>query len=59
MQSVNGTQFLKITILFLSSNQLAVSSFPAPVIVIVPFTSIYASLYSHKCDLNIEVLNLI
>ena len=44
MQSVNGAQFLNITPLFLSSNRHAASSFPALVIVIVPLTSIYASL---------------
>ena len=36
MQSGNGAQFLKIT---LSSNHLATSSFPPPVIGIVPLTS--------------------
>ena len=40
MQSVNGAKFLNITPLFLSSNRLAASSFPAPVIVTVPLTSI-------------------
>ena len=44
IQSVNGAQFLNITLLFLLFNRLAASSTPAPVIVIVPGTSIYASL---------------
>ena len=44
MQSVNRAQLLNITPLFLASNRLTASSFPAPVIVIVPLTSIYASL---------------
>ena len=44
MQSVNGAQFLNLTPLFLSSNRFAASSTPAPVIVIVPLTSMYASL---------------
>ena len=43
MHLVNGAQFLNIMPLFLSSNRFAASSSPAPVIVIVPFTSIYAS----------------
>ena len=43
MHLVNGAQFLNITPLFLSSNHLAASSSPEPAIVIVPFTSIYAS----------------
>ena len=44
MQSVKGAQCLNITPLFLSSNPLAASLFPAQVIVIVPLTSIYVSL---------------
>ena len=59
MQSVNDAQYLNITPLFLSSNRLATSSFPALVIVIVPLKSIYALILSHKLDLNIEVLNII
>ena len=39
----NGAQFLYITPLFLSSNYFAKSLSPAPVIFIVPFTSMYAS----------------
>ena len=57
MQSVNSAQFLNVTLLFLSSNHLAASSFPASVILIFPRTSIYPSLKSHKLYLNIEVLN--
>ena len=52
MQSVNVPQFLNITPLFLTSNRFAV---PASVIVIVPLTSMYASLKPAKLDLNIEV----
>ena len=59
MYLVNGAQFLNITSLFLSSNCFAASSSPAPVIVIVPLTSTYASAYSHKSDPSIVVLNLI
>ena len=55
---VNGAQFLNVTPLFLSSSCLAEAS-PAPVIVIVPLTSMYASAKSHKLDLSIAVLNLI
>ena len=54
MQLVNGAQFLNTT---------CISLFPLPsanaATVIVPLTRIHASLYSHKLDLNIEVLNLI
>ena len=55
MQSVNVPQFLNITPLFLTSNRFAASSVPASVIVIVPLTSLYASLKPAKLDLNIEV----
>ena len=44
MQSINGAQFLNITLLLLSSARFAASSAPAPVIVIVPLTCMYASL---------------
>ena len=44
MHSVNGAEILNITPLFPSSNLLAASSFPAPVIVILALASIYASL---------------
>ena len=43
MHLVNGAQSLNITPLFLSSNRFASSSSLSPVIVIVPFTSMYAS----------------
>ena len=43
MHLTDGAQFLNITPLSLSSAYLAAGSSPAPVIVIVPFTSIYAS----------------
>ena len=43
MHLANGAQFLNITPLFLSSNCFAASSSPAPVFVIVPFTSMYVS----------------
>ena len=43
MHLVNGAQFLNIKPLFFSSNRSAASSFPAPVIVIVPFTIMHAS----------------
>ena len=40
---VNGAQFLNVIPLFLSSARLAAALSPAPVIVIVTFTSIYES----------------
>ena len=43
MHLVNGAQFLKATPLPLSSARFVASSFPAPVIVIVPFTNMYES----------------
>ena len=43
MHLVNGAQLLTITPLFFSSNGFAASLSPAPVSVIVLFTSIYAS----------------
>ena len=43
MHLVNGAQFLNITPLFLSSNRFVGSSSLAPVIVIVPFKSMYAA----------------
>ena len=42
MQSVNGTQFLNTTSLFLLSVYLVAAPVPSPVTVIVLFTSIYA-----------------
>ena len=44
MKLVKCAQLLNITHLFLSSNRFAASSAPAPVIVIVPLTSMYAPL---------------
>ena len=41
MHLVNGAQFLNVTPLSLSSSCLAAASSPAPVIVIVPLTSMY------------------
>ena len=43
MHLVNGAHFLNVTPLFLSSPCHAAASFPALVIVIVPFTSMYES----------------
>ena len=42
IQLVKGAQFLNITPFFYSSACLAAASSPAPVIVIVPSTKIYA-----------------
>ena len=55
MQLVNGIQFLNTTFLL----ALFVDAAVASATVIVHLTSIYASLSSHKLDLNIEVLNII
>ena len=44
MQLVTGGQFLNATPLSLSSACLAAASAPAPLIVIVPLTRMYASL---------------
>ena len=49
----------RILLLYFLSNRLAASSLPAPVIVIVPLTSVYASLQSQKIVHNIEFLNSI
>ena len=43
MHLLNGAQFLNVTLLFLSSAHLATASSPAPVIVFVPFKSMYES----------------
>ena len=43
MHLVNGAKFLNVTPLFLSSARLAAAPSPAPVTVIVPFTSMYES----------------
>ena len=47
LQLRNGAQSLNIRPLFLSSSCLAATA-PAPVIVTLPLTSMYASLWSHK-----------
>ena len=57
MHLVNSTQFLSVTPLSLSCARFVASSFPVAVIVMVPFTTMYASALSHKLYLN--VLNLI
>ena len=44
MQLINGARFLNATPLSLSSACVAAASAPAPVIVIVPLTRMYASL---------------
>ena len=56
MQLVNGALFLNAKDLFLMS--IKPHSFVF-VRVIVPFTTMYASLKSHRSDLSIDVLNLI
>ena len=56
MQLVNGALFLNAKNLFL------MSIIPLPFVfvrVIVPFTTIYASLKSHRSDVSIDVLSLI
>ena len=52
MQERNGALFLK-------ANFLSYALLSGFVTVIVPFTTIYASLKSHKSNLSIDVLNLI
>ena len=52
MQETNGALFLK-------ANFLSYALLSGFVTVIVPFTTIYASLKSHKSYLSIDVLNLI
>ena len=56
MQLINGALFLKAKNLFFMSIKPLPSVF---VRVIVPLTTIYASLKSRKSDLSIDVLNLI
>ena len=58
IQSVNDTQFLNVTCLFILSAFLSAGSAPVPVIDIVLFTSMCTSLYSQRLDLNIVVSNL-
>ena len=55
-QLVNGTLFLNAKYLFLMSINLFLYVFKR---VILPLTTTYASLKSHKSDLSIDVLNLI
>ena len=42
MQSVNRAHFMNVTCLFLASVFLVAASAPAPVIILVLFTSMYA-----------------
>ena len=44
MQDMYDEQFLNVTPLILSSNRFVASSFFAPIVVIVPLTSMYASI---------------
>ena len=55
MQLVNGAQILNITFLLPLFWAVAVPMF---MIITVPLTHMYASLWSHKLDLMIRVLNL-
>ena len=56
MQLVNSALFLNAKNLFLMS----IIPLPIPYVrVIVPLTTIYTSLKSHKSDLSIDVLDLI
>ena len=52
MQLMNGALFLNVIAFFLFALFGLVT-------VIIPFTTIYASLKSHKSDLSNDVLNLI
>ena len=52
MQLINGA-------LFLNATALIFFALPGSATVIVPFTTIYASLKLHKYDLKIDVLVLI
>ena len=59
MQLINSALFLNATALFIYLFiYLFIGLFGAPT-VISPFTKIYASLKSHKSDLNIDVLFII
>ena len=49
-------KILNITPFFSSSILFVASSAPAPVIVIVSLTSMYASLQSHKLDLKLTLI---
>ena len=57
MRSVNGAKLLNATSLLLLFGSTAGGGTGAVVIVLL--TSIYASLWSYKLNLNFEVLNLI
>ena len=59
MQLINGALFLHATALFSYYYYYYYFALSGSLTVIVPFTTIYASLKSHKSDLNIEVLILI
>ena len=52
MQLINGALFLNATLLFLFASSGSVT-------VKVSYTTVYASLKSHKSDLSIGVLTLI
>ena len=52
MQETNGALFLK-------ANFLSYASLSGFVTLIFRLATIYASLKSHRCDLNLDVLNLI
>ena len=59
ISSVNGAHFLNIAYLLFSSSCIASGVAPAPAAVMVPLTSMYVSLKSHKFDFNVVVLNLV
>ena len=61
MQLTNGALFLNATSFFYLFIYLFICFFAlfGELTVIVLFTTIYASLKSHKCDINIDVLILI
>ena len=52
MQLISGALFLNVTLLFLFASFGSVK-------VISPFTTMYASLKSHKSALNVGVLSLV
>ena len=54
MQLINGALLLSAKDLF-----LCLYYPPPPSMTIVPLTTIYASLKSHRSDLSIDILNLI
>ena len=59
MQLTNGALFLNATSFFYLFIYLFIFALFGELTVIVLFTTIYASLKSHKCDINIDVLILI